>query len=136
MKEKDRKIIEAVTIAITLLILVPTVIEACPDGHYPSIVEWWDKGNAQLTLACRDALDPRSRFWGDDVIGNFFGNYSRWVAGYAVAGWNALVTSWYGKLLLIVIGAILSNFIYDLLKYLIRKIFHSAPDAKASDPKA
>jgi hypothetical protein len=89
-----------------------------PDGK-------WNQGKAQLTLNCRDYLDPRSRFWSDDLIGNLLGNYSHWIAGLTVSAWNGRVVTWYGQLILLGVGAVFSNLIYDLLKYVVKMIFFS-----------
>jgi hypothetical protein len=125
MTEKDRQIIKAIILGLMFFVIAPTIIEACPDGDYPSVIEWWNQGKAQLTLNCRDYLDPRSRFWSDDLIGNLLGNYSHWIAGLTVSAWNGLVLTWYGQLILLGVGAVFSNLIYDLLKYVVKMIFFS-----------
>ena len=122
MTEKQRQIAKAVTLTIILILAWCVVFEACPAGNYPTISQWWNEGQAQMTEGCHDDPVGITRFWGDDLLSNFISNTTRWIAKQLISLWNKLATSWIGPLLLGLVVALAGALLYDLLKALVKTL--------------
>jgi hypothetical protein len=128
MTAKDKRTAESILLSILFLIIGPTATEACPDGAYLSITQWWSEG-ARFRTGCRCSQYSLNHFWGDDLISNLFHNYCHWVSSYTIPLWNTLTADpWVGPVILALITLIAGAAMYDLLKTGLKTVFSEQPD--------
>ena len=64
--DKDTLVLRTIFEILVFFVLVPTVMYGYPSGTYPSVADWWDKGQAQLSIesarsAVANCQPPRHR---------------------------------------------------------------------------
>lgn len=139
----DRKTAAKIRTLFWVLILgvfLPALGSICAGRSFHSISDWWSHGGARLSFYCpRDEAGvytgPGGGLWGDDFLGRWMRLYGHFWATFLVQGWNALADHPEVRgILLFLLGGVVVNGLYDLVKAGIR--FLARNDEEASPPNA
>ena len=146
MDRKTAAKVRALFWILILCVIFPSLGSICAEGSFHTPGEWWSHG-ARLSFYCpRDErgvyTGPGGGFWGDDFLGRLMGRYGHFWATFLVQGWNALAgQAWVRTILIVLLGGIAANGVYDLLKTCVRFLARNddgapPPDASGAKPSA
>ena len=135
----DRKTAAKVRTLFWILILgavLPSLLSICAERSFHSISDWWSQGGARLSFYC--PRDERGVYTGprdEDFFLRLMSRYGHFWATFLVQGWNALADQPEVRgILLFLLGGVVVNGLYDLVKTGIR--FLARNDEEAPPPDA
>ena len=98
----------------------PSLLFEYPQQLYPSVVDWWEKGGAQLSSA--SASKSITHFFSDrgDFVNNFFANVMFFIVDTFIPVWDSIVSYLIVRYIFLLIP---SGAIYDLVKTMATKLF-------------
>jgi hypothetical protein len=133
MNRKTAAKVRALFWVLILGVVLPALGSICAEGSFHSISDWWSHG-ARLSFYC-----PGDGFWGDDLVSRLFSRYGHFWATFLVQGWNALTGQPEVRgILLFLLGGVVVNGLYDLVKtgirFLARNDDEAPPPASGAKP--
>jgi len=139
----DRKTAAKIRTLFWVLIVgavLPSLLSICAERSFHSIGDWWSQGGARLSFYC--PRDERGVYAGpgdEDFLLRLMDRYGHFWATFLVQGWNALADQPEVRgILLFLLGGVVVNGLYDLVKTGLRFLArndHEAPPPDASGAK-
>ena len=121
---KDTDTLRAILEILLFFVLIPTVMFGYPSEMYPSIVDWWNTGQAQLSVDYAEAYVTRFYADGDDMVSNLMSDGTLLIVKNTIPVWNGVVIH---EPIRIVLGLLLGGAVLDLAKTAFRRLYGKRP---------